>query len=152
MKLVLDWTKKKTFSLNATRAGSILAVNADFNQDFNLSMTYSSPDPRTNVMEHKSLSFIREDKKDGTIDVELTTKSEISSIVHKIQMTHPEFMVIRRLIDVDQFQPVWSSLHCGLACSQWKKADGRRYGGRELPIPVRMKEEVQTCLKLFLIN
>lgn len=78
-----------------------MAVNSDFNQDFNLQMTYSMPDPRSNLVEHKTLSFVREDKKDGLIDVELKCLSEVATISHKIQLTHPEFIVIRRLIEVE---------------------------------------------------
>jgi hypothetical protein len=87
--------------LNATRAGSILGVTTSFDEDFNLSMSYSMPDLKTQVMEHKTLSMVREERKDGLIDIELKCASESATSVHKTQISHPEFIVIRRLIEVE---------------------------------------------------
>lgn len=98
--LQLEWQKKKGFSLNATRAGSILGLTSNVEDDFNLSMSYSMADIKTNQIEHKHLTMSREERKDGLVDVELKWASDSSNSSHKLQISHPEFIVIKRLIEV----------------------------------------------------
>jgi hypothetical protein len=86
--------------LNSTRAGGILGLPSDFNANFNLAISYTMPDARTNVVEHKSVSLTRENRKDGIIDIEMKWASENAIINHKMELSHPDFLVIKRLIDV----------------------------------------------------
>ena len=95
----MQWQKKKGFALNAARAGGLLGVTTDFNENFSISMSYSMPELKTNQVEHKSMTLSRENRKDGMIDVEMKWASESSAINQKMEISHPDFLVIKRLID-----------------------------------------------------
>lgn len=95
----LQWQKKKGFALNATRAGSLLGLTTDFNADFRLAMSYSMPDPKTGQAEHKSLTLSREGRKDGVVDLELKWAADTSVVHQKMEISHPDFLVVRRLIE-----------------------------------------------------
>lgn len=62
-------------------------------------MSYSMPELKTNLVEHKSLTLSRENRKDGMIDLEMKWASDSSIINQKMEISHPDFLVIRRLID-----------------------------------------------------
>lgn len=95
----MQWQRKKGFALNAARAGSLLGLTTDFNENFSLSMSYSMPEIKSNIMEHKSLTMSRENRTDGMIDLEMKWASDTSVSNHKMEISHPDFLVIRRLID-----------------------------------------------------
>lgn len=100
IKIDLQWQKKKGFFLNPTRAGSILALSNEVNSNFNLTMSYSLPDMRTNIIENKVLKLSRESRADGIINLELNCASESANTSQKIEIGHSDFIVIQRLIDV----------------------------------------------------
>jgi hypothetical protein len=95
----MQWQKKKGFALNATRAGGLLGLTADFNENFSLAMSYSMPDHKTNLPEHKALTISRENRKDGMVDLEMKWVSESSAVTQKMEISHPDFLVVRRLIE-----------------------------------------------------
>ena len=106
--------KKKGFVINPARAGSLLSISSDFNTNFDLSMDYSFPDLKTNQAEHKSLFMSRQNKADGKIDLEMKWAGEGSTIAHKIEISHSEFLIIKRLIEVAYSSPVLYPSYHGL--------------------------------------
>lgn len=107
----LLWQKKKGFAMNAARAGSILGLTTDFKENFSISMSYTMPDLKTNLQEHKSLTLSRENRTDGMVELEMKWASETSVVNQKMELSHPDFLVIRRLIEYSIPHIVgWSAL------------------------------------------